>query len=607
MSETAQTASATIVNDFSIMAATKNGSGSQTANLTILRTLFKMGIPVNGKNVFPSNIQGQPTWYWIRASKDGYLARTDEADIVISLNPDSAIYDYASVKSGGAFIYAEDLKMSLDRKDVSHYPIPTRKIANALETDVRLRSYGANMVYVGGLAWLLGIDLKVIESSLMFHFNGKAKPVQSNMKLVTEAYNWAAANWKKTDPYRVEPMDKTAGQIMIDGNTASALGAVYGGVSFIGWYPITPATGVADGLGEFLPKLRTDPETGKPTYAIVQAEDELAALGMVIGAGWMGARAMTSTSGPGISLMAEFTGYAYFAEIPAVIVDVTRMGPSTGLPTRVSQGDVMKAYFLGHGDVKNICLLPGNVGECFEHGWKAFDIAEHIQTPVFVLSDLDLGMNNHMSQPFAYPDKPMDRGKVLSADDLTRLKGFARYRDVDGDAIGWRTLPGTDHPLAAYFTRGTGHNERAAYSEKSADWQGNLDRLARKHETARTLLDEVAGPVIEQVDGAEIAIISYGSNDFGVQEARARLAKEGHKISYLRVRALPLSNSIKDFVAKHKRVYVVEMNQDAQMRALLQLHMPDQATKLIAANVCDGLPLTAKWISGKILEEEKKA
>ncbi|HRA00647.1 MAG TPA: 2-oxoacid:acceptor oxidoreductase family protein, partial [Thermoflexales bacterium] len=545
--------------------------------------------------------------YWIRASKDGYLARTDEADIVISLNPDSAIYDYASVKSGGAFIYAEDLKMSLDRKDVSHYPIPTRKIANALETDVRLRSYGANMVYVGGLAWLLGIDLKVIESSLMFHFNGKAKPVQSNMKLVTEAYNWAAANWKKTDPYRVEPMDKTAGQIMIDGNTASALGAVYGGVSFIGWYPITPATGVADGLGEFLPKLRTDPETGKPTYAIVQAEDELAALGMVIGAGWMGARAMTSTSGPGISLMAEFTGYAYFAEIPAVIVDVTRMGPSTGLPTRVSQGDVMKAYFLGHGDVKNICLLPGNVGECFEHGWKAFDIAEHIQTPVFVLSDLDLGMNNHMSQPFAYPDKPMDRGKVLSADDLTRLKGFARYRDVDGDAIGWRTLPGTDHPLAAYFTRGTGHNERAAYSEKSADWQGNLDRLARKHETARTLLDEVAGPVIEQVDGAEIAIISYGSNDFGVQEARARLAKEGHKISYLRVRALPLSNSIKDFVAKHKRVYVVEMNQDAQMRALLQLHMPDQATKLIAANVCDGLPLTAKWISGKILEEEKKA
>jgi len=607
MSETAQTASATIVNDFSIMAATKNGSGSQTANLTILRTLFKMGIPVNGKNVFPSNIQGQPTWYWIRASKDGYLARTDEADIVISLNPDSAIYDYASVKSGGAFIYAEDLKMSLDRKDVSHYPIPTRKIANALETDVRLRSYGANMVYVGGLAWLLGIDLKVIESSLMFHFNGKAKPVQSNMKLVTEAYNWAAANWKKTDPYRVEPMDKTAGQIMIDGNTASALGAVYGGVSFIGWYPITPTTGVADGLGEFLPKLRTDPETGKPTYAIVQAEDELAALGMVIGAGWMGARAMTSTSGPGISLMAEFTGYAYFAEIPAVIVDVTRMGPSTGLPTRVSQGDVMKAYFLGHGDVKNICLLPGNVGECFEHGWKAFDIAEHIQTPVFVLSDLDLGMNNHMSQPFAYPDKPMDRGKVLSADDLTRLKGFARYRDVDGDAIGWRTLPGTDHPLAAYFTRGTGHNERAAYSEKSADWQGNLDRLARKHETARTLLDEVAGPVIEQVDGAEIAIISYGSNDFGVQEARARLAKEGHKISYLRVRALPLSNSIKDFVAKHKRVYVVEMNQDAQMRALLQLHMPDQATKLIAANVCDGLPLTAKWISGKILEEEKKA
>lgn len=594
-----------IVNDFSIMAATKNGSGSQTANLTILRTCFKMGIPVTGKNVFPSNIQGRPTWYWIRLSKDGYLARRSEAEVVICLNNDSAIQDYAQVAPNGVFIYADDLKLPLQRADVHHYPIPARKIANQLETDPKLRTYGANMVYVGGLAWLLGMDLKVIEDALMFHFKGKRKPVDSNMTLVRTAFDWAAQNWVKTDPYRVEPMDKTKDLVMLDGNTASALGAVYGGVSFVAWYPITPATSVAEQLNEFLPRLRTDPDTGKPTYSVIQAEDELAALGMVIGAGWAGARAMTSTSGPGISLMTEFTGYAYFAEVPAVIVDVARMGPSTGLPTRVSQGDVLKIYFLGHGDVRNVCLLPGNVYECFEHGWKSFDLAERLQTPVFVLTDLDLGMNNHMTRPLDYPDRPLDRGKVLTAEDVARTKGFARYRDVDGDAIGWRTLPGTDHPLASYFTRGSGHNELANLTEKSDEFVKNMDRLTRKHETARALLDDLAPPVVSAVDGAEIAVIGFGSTDFAIQEAISRLAKEGYKISYLRIRALPLSDSIKGFIAAHQRVYVVEMNHDAQLHSLLQLHAPESATRLIAANLNDGLPLTARWVMDAILAKGK--
>lgn len=592
----------TIVNDFSIVAATKNGSGSQTANSTILRALFKMGIPVVGKNVFPSNIQGRPTWYTIRASSEGYTARRDANEITITLNPESAIDDYAKVAPNGVFIYADDIKMPMQRTDVFHYPIPAKKMANQYETDAKLKTYGANMVYVGGLAYLLGLDLKAIEDALNFHFKGKQKPVESNMKLVRAAFDWAGQNWKNDQPYRVEKMNGTEGLIMLDGNTAGALGSIYGGVNFVAWYPITPATSLADALDEYLPRLRMDKETGKPTFAVIQAEDELAALGMVVGAGWAGARSMTSTSGPGISLMSEFTGYAYFAEIPAVIWDVTRMGPSTGLPTRTSQGDVLKAYFLGHGDTKNVCLLPSSIYECFEFGWRALDLAERLQTPVFVLSDLDLGMNQWMSKPFDYPATDLDRGKVLSADDLNRLKGFARYRDVDGDGIGWRTLPGTDHPLAAYFTRGSGHNEVAGLTEKSEDWVKNMARLGKKHETARTIAPQ---PVIDQVDGAEIAIISFGSTDPAISEARARLAKEGYKISYLRIKALPLANSIIDFVAAHKRVYVVEMNTDAQMLSLLRLHDPAAGTKLVACNLNDGMPLTAKWVSEAILSKEK--
>lgn len=591
-----------VVNDFSISVATKNGSGSQTANTTLLRALFKMGIPVSGKNLFPSNIQGLPTWYTIRVSKEGFIARRPRAEIVVAMNPATAIEDHQMVEPGGIFMYADDLKLPLNRTDLSYYPIPAKKLATENETDAKLRTYVANIVYVGALVQLLGMDLADIESALLFHFKGKRKPVDSNMKVVRAAAEWTAANITKTDPFRVEKMNKTEGMIMIDGNTAGALGSIYGGVSFAAWYPITPATSLADALTAYMPRLRTDPETNTATYSIIQAEDELAALGMVIGAGWAGARAMTSTSGPGISLMAEFTGLGYFAEIPAVIWDVQRMGPSTGLPTRVSQGDVIAAYWLGHGDSKHVCLLPGSVYECFEFGWRAFDLAEQLQTPVFVLSDLDLGMNQWMTKPFDYPDEPIKRGKVLTAEDIDRLGGVQRYKDVDGDGIAWRPLPGTDHPLAAYFTRGTGHNERAGYSERPDDWEKNMARLGRKFETARKLVPQ---PIEDRVAGAKVAIIGFGSADPAIEEARTRLSKQGVQTSYLRLRALPLADSVKDFVAAHEHVYVVELNTDAQLCQLIKLHVPEHILRIRACNHSDGLPLTARWITEAILEQER--
>ena len=596
---------APVVNNFCISVATKNGSGSQTANTTLLRALFKMGIPVSGKNVFPSNIQGMPTWYTIRVSKDSYIGRRPNAEIVVAMNPATALEDLQTAEPGGIFMIADDIKIPLNRTDLSYYLIPARKLATENETEPKLRAYVANMVYVGALAQLLGINLDDIEAALMYHFRGKRKPVESNMKVVRLAAEWTATNVKKTDPFRVEKMNKTDGMMMIDGNTAAALGAIYGGVTFAAWYPITPATSVADALNEYLPRLRIDPETKVPTYSVIQAEDELAALGMVIGAGWAGARAMTSTSGPGISLMAEFTGYGYFAEVPAVIWDIQRMGPSTGMPTRVSQGDLLATYWLGHGDSKHPCLLPGSVYECFEFGWVALDLAERLQTPVFVLSDLDLGMNQWMTKPFDYPDRPLDRGKVLTVADLNRLGvgGFKRYKDTDGDGIAWRTLPGTDHPFASYFTRGTGHNDEARLSERPEDWENNMARLARKFETARTLVPK---PVEDRVEDAEVGIIGYGSTDPSIVEARQMLQDKGLKTSYLRVRALPLTDEVTQFIHAHKRIYVVEMNTDGQIFQLLRLHVPESAMSIRACNHSDGMPLTAKWISTAILEKEKK-
>lgn len=590
-----QSTGAPVVNDFSITTATKNGSGSQTANATILRALFKMGIPVSGKNLFPSNIQGLPTWYTIRASIDGFTARRVRAEILIAMNKASVVEDVQKLESGGMCIYAESTGYTPQRDDVTFYKIPAHNLANASGLEGRLKVYAENMAYVGVLAFLLGIDLEELKAALNWQFKGKAKAIDPNVKTINAAFDWTKANLVKTDPFRVERMDKTKGMIMIDGNTAGALGAIYGGVSFVAWYPITPATSLAESLNAYLPQLRTDSETRKPTFSVIQTEDELAALGMVLGAGWAGARAMTSTSGPGISLMSEFAGYGYFAEIPAVIWDVQRMGPSTGLPTRVSQGDVLKIYFLGHGDAKHPILLPGSVKECFEFGWRAFDLAERLQTPVFVLSDTDFGMNQWMSEPFDYPAHEMDRGKVLTKEDLERLGGkWARYRDVDGDGIGWRTLPGTDHPMAAYFTRGTGHTELATYSERPEDWEKNTERLNRKFDTARRIMP---APVEERVEGAEIGIVGYGSTHPAIVEARNRLAARGIMTSYMRLRSLPLAESVGDFIRAHDRVYVVELNSDAQMLQLLRLDTPELAGRIVPLNHNDGLPLTARWIT----------
>jgi len=590
------------INNFSIVAATVNGSGSQTANTALLRALFKMGIPVSGKNLFPSNIQGLPTWFSIRLSKDGYIARREKAEVLVAMNLQTAAEDIANLPAGGVCILPSEWHLKEDRADIVYYPVPVQQMAKDSGATADRRPYVANMVYVGALAELLGIELAEIESALKYHFSGKAGPVKLNMGVVEAAATFTRENISKRDPYRVERMNANQGKIIIDGNSASALGAVFGGFTVAAWYPITPSTSLIDALSEHAQALRVDPETGEHSYAIVQAEDEIAALGMVVGAGWAGARAMTSTSGPGISLMSEYAGLAYFAEVPAVVWDIQRMGPSTGLPTRVSQGDILTCYYLGHGDTRHVCLLPGNMRECFEFGWRAFDLAERLQTLVFVLSDLDLGMNLWMTNEFAYPETPIDRGKVLSAEDLARLGGFHRYEDVDGDGIPYRTLPGTDHPLAAYFTRGSGHNALAAYTERSDEWEANLKRLAKKFETARTLVPK---PVLDEVAGAEIGLIAFGSTDPGLVEARAFLERRGLKTSYLRLRALPTEQTFQDFVHRYPRLYVVENNFDGQMHKILQTEASDVAARMVSISHCDGLPLTSRWIAQAILEKER--
>src|ERR1700758_2504022 len=495
-----------VVNDFSINVATVNGSGSQSANTVLLRTIFQMGVPVSGKNLFPSNIAGLPTWYTIRASKDGYVARTRDAEFLVALNPETAKSDVEALPAGGVAIYEENLNLKQYRSDVVCYPVPFDKITAAVCTEAKLRKLVKNMVYVGVVAQLLSIGLAAVEHSVKKQFAKKQKVFDLNFGAVKAGFDYAAENLVKHDPFVLERMNQTGGKIIIDGNAACGMGAVFAGVTVVVWYPITPSTSLVEATTDLLKKFRVTPE-GKATFAVVQTEDELAAIGMVLGAGWAGARSMTSTSGPGISLMAEFAGLGYFAEIPGVIFDVQRTGPSTGMPTRTSQADLLSVAFLSHGDTKHIILLPENVKECFEFSQEAFDLAERLQTPVFVLTDLDLGMNNWMSEQFQYPDKPLDRGKVLTAEDLNRLGGFARYRDVDGDAIGWRTLPGTPHPKAAHFTRGSRHKDAAAYTEKPGEYQAVMERLSRKFENARKL---VPAPVLERSSNSKIGMLAYG-------------------------------------------------------------------------------------------------
>ncbi len=591
-----------IINDFTINVATINGTGSQTSNIAILRAMFRMGIPVSGKNLFPSNIQGMPTWYRLRVNKDGYTAFVDDYQIAVLMNRATAEEDHKNVAPGGVVFCDEAIKLREKRDDLHYYYMPVKKLVSKMEIPSNLKDYIANMVYVGFLIEFLGIEKEEIHRALQTHFKGKEKPVALNMKMVDLTLEWIKENGiEKSDPYRVERIEGgNKDLILVEGNEAAALGSIFGGVNVVAWYPITPSTSLVDHLNKYLPKLRKDPETGKPTYAVIQSEDELAAAGIIVGAGWAGARAMTATSGPGISLMAEFAGLAYFAEVPCVIWDIQRVGPSTGLPTRTSQGDLLFAYYLSHGDTKHIVLLPNDPKECFEFGYKALDIADKYQTLVFVLSDLELGMNLWMSQPFEYPETPIERGKIISAEKIAELGAkFGRYADLDGDGIPYRPLPGTDHPFAAYFTRGTGHDIFGNYSERPDDWENNLLRIKRKIESSKSYLPQ---PVLHRNHDSSIGIISYGTNHPAIVELLDKLEADGKKLDYLRVRALPPADSVKEFIEKREKVFVIENNRDGQLCQILRAEFPQLADKLIPIARCNGLPLSPQWISQQLAE-----
>jgi 2-oxoglutarate ferredoxin oxidoreductase subunit alpha len=593
-----------IVNDFSIQIATVNGSGSQTANTVLMRSLFRMGIPVSAKNLFPSNIAGLPTWFTIRASKDGWIGRKKEVDFLVAMNPETAREDVLSLEPGAAVVYDEPLKLDGIRAGLHLYPVPIDKLVAPVCPEARLRKLVRNMIYGGVVAQLLGIDMEAIRDALVQQFGPrKAKAAELNYNAVRAGFDYAAGNLPKNDPYRVERMDANQGKIIIDGNAACALGAVFAGVTVVAWYPITPSSSMIEAVIGYLKRFRIDKETSKATFAVVQAEDELAALGMVIGAGWAGARAMTATSGPGISLMAEFTGLGYYVEAPAVIFDVQRVGPSTGLPTRTAQGDILSTAVLSHGDTKHPLLLPSSPEECFSMAQTAFDLAEEFQTPVFVMTDLDLGMNNWMSDPFPYPSQPIRRGKVLTAEDLNRLGGFARYKDIDGDGVGYRTLPGTDHPAAGYFTRGSGHNEKAQYTERPEDYVNNVDRLARKFESLRA---HVPGPEVVVNERASIGIVCYGTSRYAVEEGQEQLRREhGLETSHLRLRAFPFTPEISSFIERHARVYVVEQNRDGQMLALMRTELSSHDTgKLRSVRYYGGLPIDARTVTDEIVRQE---
>jgi 2-oxoglutarate ferredoxin oxidoreductase subunit alpha len=592
-----------IVNDFSIQVATVNGSGSQTANLVLLRSIFQMGIPVSGKNMFPSNIAGLPTWYTVRANKDGFIARKKEVDFLVAMNPETAKEDVMTLEPGRAVLYDAPLKLSELRTDLTFYPVPFDKIVATVCTDAKLRRLVKNMIYDGVLSHLLNIDMGEMEKATRKQFGKKVKAADLNMGALKAGADYAREQLTKTDPFSVERMHKTDGQILIEGNTAGALGAMFAGVTVVAWYPITPSSSLPEALIGYMKKHRIDKATGKATYAIVQAEDEIASIGMVLGAGWAGARAMTSTSGPGISLMSEFAGLAYYAEVPGVIFDIQRVGPSTGLPTRTAQGDIATAAMLSHGDTKQILLIPSSVDECYTMAMDAFDLAERFQQLVFVMSDLDLGMNMWMAHPFKYPEKGLDRGKVLDVESIKRLGSeWGRYKDVDGDGIPYRTIPGSGMP--SYFTRGSGHNERGQYSERPDDYQRNVDRLARKHETAKKHVPE---PIVEDAE-AEVGIIAYGSSHWAVVESRAQLEEEaGLKTAYMRIRAYPFSAEVDAFLARYPRVYLVEQNRDAQLRMLLRNDLPPAATNHVRSVLhYNGLPIDARSLTDDILVQEGK-
>src|SRR5882672_8301376 len=590
-----------VVNDFSIQIATVNGSGSQTANMVLLRSMLLMGVPVSGKNMFPSNIAGLPTWYTIRASKRHYVARKKEIDFLVAMNAETAKEDVLTLDPGAAVVYDEPLKLNALRSDVVFYPVPFDKLVQPVCPDAKLRRLVRNMIYDGVLAKILGIDFAMMEKALNKQLGKKAKAVALNAGALKAGWDYAEANLPKQDPFALQPMNETAGKILIEGNQAAAIGCMMAGVTVVAWYPITPSSSLCESLIGYMKKYRTDKTTGKATFAIVQAEDEIASLGMVIGASWAGARSMTATAGPGISLMSEFAGLAYYAETPAVIFDVQRVGPSTGLPTRTAQGDLLSIAFLSHGDTKHIMIIPSSVEECYEMAIQAFDLAELFQTPIFVMMDLDLGMNNWMADGFKYPTKEINRGKLLTDETLKRIGEWGRYKDVDGDGIAYRTIPGDGMP--AYFARGSGHNAKGQYSERPDDYVENMDRLARKFETAR---QHVPKPVIQNNPKAKIGFIGYGTSHYATEESRDQLREETKvETSYFRLRAYPFTEELAAFVDAHERIYVIEQNRDAQLLQLMKLELtPERVSKLRSVLHYNGLPIDARSVTDDVLAQE---
>jgi 2-oxoglutarate/2-oxoacid ferredoxin oxidoreductase subunit alpha len=595
------------INDFAFKIGTVNGTGSASANSLLMQAIFRMGIPVSGKNVFPSNIQGLPTWYEIRVSRDGYMARPASVDLVVALNPETYAKDVAAVRPGGYLLYDSSwpLDAALAREGMTVLAIPFgRMCVEAFKGD-RERTLLRNIAYVGALVALLEIDMDVVEEMLREKFSKKRSLLDANFRAIRLGYDYAKAHCDCPLPFRLERMDATRDSMLLDGNSAAALGAVYAGATVGAWYPITPSTSLMEAFKEYCERFRIDPGTKQRKYCLIQAEDELAAAGMVIGAGWCGARAFTSTAGPGISLMSEFIGLAYYTEIPGVFFDIQRTGPSTGMPTRTQQGDLLSIAYLSHGDTKHIALFPANPEECFYLAVAAFDLTERFQTPVFVVSDLDIGMNDWMCNKLAWDDsyRP-DRGKVLGAEALDRIERFSRYADSDGDGIAARSLPGV-HPRGGYFTRGSGHTKHATYTEDSAEYQEVVDRLARKLETASRA---VPGPVLDIQSGngsnAAIGIVSLGGCDGAVSEAVDRLRAGGRRVDYMRVRAFPFSRDIGAFIERHPRCYVVEQNRDGQLRTLLAIETGLARNSMMSILDYGGLPLTADRVVRGVLEAE---
>jgi len=594
------------VNDFVLKIATVNGTGSASANGLLMKALFRMGIPVTGKNLFPSNIQGLPTWYEIRANREGYMSASGRVDVMVAMNVQTYQKDLNEVSPGGVLIYDSTWprESTLLRNDITVLGVPLAKLCNEAFSVARIRILMKNVAYAGVLAALMDIDLKMIKTLLEETFAAKPKLVESNLKAIMLGYDYAMENFTCPLPARAEVMGDNSGNIMITGNEATGLGCLYAGATVGAWYPITPSTGVMDSFTMYCRKFRTDPETGEKRYCIIQAEDELAAAGMVLGANWVGARAFTPTSGPGISLMSEFIGFAYYAEIPSVFIDVQRVGPSTGMPTRTQQGDVMLCAYASHGDTKHPLLFPSNPHECFHMAVTAFDLAERLQTPVFMLSDLDIGMNDWMVPELTWDDnyRP-DRGKVLGPEDLAKMERFSRYLDVDGDGITYRTLPGED-PKGAYFVRGSGHNRYGAYTEDSDEYQDVMDRLLVKWETAKSLVPDA---VLSKADRpTRLGIVAYGSSDGAVTEARDWLEEKGIHADYLRIRAFPFSREVEEFLRSHDTNFVVEQNRDAQMKSLLMLQANDIANRLVSILHYNGMPIPSGCIVKGVTDHLEK-